>query len=96
MGRGINAAPREGTITIVTPLERPNEIVCNVFSCMDDPRAPASTDLLLSYKMLEQGAGMGARGDKRVTAAGLLSNVVDVGMKFDDYLEFAASRAPKR
>ena len=46
--------------------------------------------------IFEQGAGMGARGDKRVTAAGLLSNVVDVGMKFDDYLEFAASRAPKR
>ena len=34
-------------------VERTNDFVCAVFSCFNDPRAPPSTDMLLSLKLLE-------------------------------------------
>ena len=34
-------------------IERPNEFLCFLFSCFNDPTAPPSTDILLSLKLLE-------------------------------------------
>jgi hypothetical protein len=42
-----------------------------VFSCFNDPRAPPSTDLLLSLRLLGDGVSMGLRGDARINSEGL-------------------------
>ena len=43
--------------------KRPNDFLCAVFSCYNDPRAPPSTDALLSLRLTRDGVRMGARGD---------------------------------
>ena len=68
-------------------VERTNDFLCFVFSCFNDPRAPASTDVLLSLKLLGDGVQMGLRGDERITAEGLTLSVQDVREKLDAFLD---------
>jgi hypothetical protein len=46
--------------------------------CLADPRAPPSTDVLLSLRLLGDGVAMGLRGDDRITSEGLTLSVEDV------------------
>ena len=68
-------------------VERTNDFLCFVFSCFNDPRAPPSTDALLSLRLLNDGVAMGLRGDDRVTAEGLTYSVEDVREKLDAYVD---------
>ena len=68
-------------------VERTNDFLCFVFSCFNDPRAPPSTDALLSLRLLTDGVAMGLRGDNRVTAEGLTYSVEDVREKLDAYVD---------
>ena len=71
-------------------VERTNDFLCFVFSCFNDPRAPPSTDALLSLRLLTDGVAMGLRGDERVTAEGLTYSVEDVREKLDAYVDVVA------
>lgn len=68
-------------------VERTNDFLCFVFSCFNDPRAPPSTDALLSLRLLSDGIAMGLRGDNRITAEGLTYSVGDVREKLNAYVD---------
>lgn len=68
------------------PAKRPNDFLCAVFSCYNDPRAPPSTDALLSLRLTKDGVRMGLRGDSRITAVGLAASLDDVLEKLDALL----------
>jgi len=67
-------------------VERTNDFVCAVFSCFNDPRAPPSTDMMLSLKLLSEGVNMGLRGDTRISAEGLILSLDDVLEKVNAYV----------
>ena len=67
-------------------VERTNDFVCAVFSCFNDPRAPPSTDMMLSLKLLSEGVNMGLRGDPRISAEGLILSLDDVLEKVNAYV----------
>jgi len=67
-------------------VERTNDFVCLVFSCFNDPRAPPSTDMMLSLKLLSDGVNMGLRGDPRISAEGLILSLDDVLEKVNAYV----------
>ena len=67
-------------------VERTNAFVCLVFSCFNDPRAPPSTDMMLSLKLLSDGVNMGLRGDPRISAEGLILSLDDVLEKVNAYV----------
>ena len=67
-------------------VERTNDFVCAVFSCFNDPRAPPSTDMMLSLKLLSEGVNMGLRGDSRISAEGLILSLDDVLEKVNAYV----------
>lgn len=79
--------------TTLPMARRPNDFLCAVFSCYNDPRAPASTDALLSLRLTRDGVSMGLRGDSRITAEGLGASLDDVLEKLDAYLALAPSTA---
>lgn len=62
--------------------------LCLVYSCVNDPRAPPSIDVLYSLKLLDE--GLATEG---VTAKGLLSNVQDSCAKLDAYLRLVDAQA---
>lgn len=73
--------------TTTLPLtKRPNDFLCAVFSCYNDPRAPPSTEMLLTLRLAKDGVKMGLRNDARITAVGLTASLTDVLEKMDDYL----------
>ena len=82
----------QGTTTIKVPWG-PNEFLCVVFSCINDPRQAASTDLLLTQKMLEEGLKMGEAKDPRITPAGILTNIDDLDAKLAAYIDLVKTRA---
>jgi len=67
-------------------VERTNDFLCAVFSCFNDPRAPPSTDMMLSLKLLSEGVNMGLRGDSRISAEGLILSLDDVLEKVNAYV----------
>ena len=80
-------------------VERTNDFLCFVFSCFNDPRAPPSTDALLSLRLLTDGVAMGLRGDERITAEGLTLSVQDVREKlaaYADVVEASRISSPAR
>lgn len=80
-------------------VERTNDFLCFVFSCFNDPRAPPSTDALLSLRLLSDGVAMGLRGDERITAEGLTFSVQDVREKlaaYTDVVEASRISSPTR
>ena len=72
--------------TTTLPAKRPNDFLCAVFSCYNDPRAPPSTEMLLTLRLARDGVKMGLRNDARITAGGLTASLTDVLEKMDDYL----------
>jgi hypothetical protein len=76
--------------TTLPMAKRPNDFLCFVFSCYNDPRAPASTEVLLTMRLAKDGVAMGQRGDKRITDLGLAASLDDVLEKLDAYLAFAS------
>lgn len=70
---------------------RPNDFLCAVFSCYNDPRAPPSTDALLSLRLTKDGVAMGLRGDPRITFEGMEASLDDVLEKIDAWLALAPS-----
>jgi hypothetical protein len=81
-------AERGGTGAIQLPgVKRPNDFLCFVFSCYNDPRAPPSTEPLLTLRLARTGVSMGLRNDPRITSEGLRYSLTDVLEKFDAYLE---------
>jgi len=76
--------------TTLPVVKRPNDFLCFVFSCYNDPRAPASTEVLLTLRLAKDGVAMGRRGDKRITDLGLAASLDDVLEKLDAYLAFAS------
>ena len=68
-------------------VERTNDFLCAVFSCFNDPRAPPSTDMMLSLKLLSEGVNMGLRGDSRISAEGLILSLDDVLEKVNAYVD---------
>ena len=72
--------------TTLPMAKRPNDFLCDVFSCYNDPRAPPSTDALLSLRLTRDGVRMGARGDSRITAVGLAASLDDALEKLDALL----------
>ncbi len=81
-------AERGGTGAIQLPgVRRPNDFLCFVFSCYNDPRAPPSTEPLLTLRLARTGVSMGLRNDPRITSEGLRYSLTDVLEKFDAYLE---------
>ena len=72
--------------TTTLPAKRPNDFLCAVFSCYNDPRAPPSTEMLLTLRLAKDGVKMGLRNDARITPGGLTASLTDVLEKMDDYL----------
>eukprot|EP00873_Tetraselmis_striata_P028919 jgi/Tetstr1/449183/TSEL_036390.t2 len=68
-------------------LDRTNELACLIFSCFNDPRQPPSTNHLLTFKMLQDGVSMGARGDKRITSDGLSLIIDDLQGNFENFVD---------
>ena len=71
----------------------PNEIVCAVLSCVNDPRMVPSTDVVLTRKMLDEGLRMGAASDPRVTPDSILLVIDDLNDKLVAYIDFVKQRA---
>jgi len=88
-------AAADGGRTVAIPWG-PNEFLCAVFSCFNDPRQGAAVDARLSFKMLEDGLAMAERGDPRVTADGLSQNVADVREKLSLLSATLEERFPTR
>jgi hypothetical protein len=68
-------------------LVTPNEFVCALYSCVNSPDAPPSTDASLTLNMLQKGIEMGQRRDKRITNESLLSTAEDAKQKVINYLD---------
>jgi len=63
-----------------------NDVVCAVFSCVNDPRAPPGAESALALRLARDGVNMGLRGDRRITSEGLMYSFEDVLEKLDAYL----------
>lgn len=68
--------------------DNPDDKLCLVYSCVNDPRAPPSIDVLYSLKLLDE--GLATEG---VTAGGLLNNAVDSRSKLTAYLALVDAEA---
>ena len=66
----------------------PDDKLCLVYSCVNDPRAPPSIDVLYSLKLLDE--GLNTEG---ATAVGLLSNARDTCAKLTAYLSLVDREA---
>mmetsp|Transcript_46126 Transcript_46126/g.115494 ORF Transcript_46126/g.115494 Transcript_46126/m.115494 type:complete len:337 (-) Transcript_46126:91-1101(-) len=67
----------------------PDDRLCLIYSCVNDPNAPPSINALYALKLLHVGLGLGARADARVSPQGLLFNVDDAIEKIEAYLALA-------
>lgn len=77
-------------------LERPNALACALVSCVDAPNQLASTDAVMSLKMLSDGADYVARGDRRASYESLLLNFDDAVGKLRAYVRFAEGELERR
>ena len=62
-----------------------------LYSCVNSPDAPPSTEAALTIDMLRKGVAMGKRKDKRITSEGLLLTAEDARGKVQRYLEILES-----
>ncbi|QDZ18085.1 hypothetical protein HOP50_01g05890 [Chloropicon primus] len=81
-----------GRKTVKVPFG-PNDFVCAILSCINDPRTVPSTDVVLTKKMLDEGLGMGSVADPRITSEGILGNIDDLSEKLTSYVTLAKSRS---
>ena len=83
-----DSIPQKNGGGVHTPfIVTPNEFVCALYSCVNSPDAPPSTEAALTIDMLRKGVAMGKRKDKRITADGLLLTAEDARGKVQRYLE---------
>lgn len=68
--------------------------LCLVYSCVNDPNAPASIDTLYALKLLDEGLRIGAKGD-RVTSDGLASVAREAGEKLAMYRKLIAEKGDR-
>ena len=68
--------------------DNPDDKLCLIYSCVNDPRAPPSIDVLYSLKLLDE--GLNTEG---VTAAGLLGNAEDCLDKLQRYSKLVDDNA---
>lgn len=70
----------------------PDDRLCLVYSCVNDPSAPSSIDTLYALKLLDEGLRIGAKGDK-VTAEGLSYVAREAGDKLASYAMLVKEKA---
>lgn len=68
--------------------DNPDDPLCLVYSCVNDPRAPPSIDVLYALKLLDE--GLATEG---VTATGLLANAEDAAEKLQAYVRLVDAEA---
>ena len=87
-----DSIPQKNGGGVHTPfIVTPNEFVCALYSCVNSPDAPPSTEAALTIEMLRKGVAMGKRKDKRITSEGLLLTAEDARGKVQRYLEILES-----
>ena len=87
-----DSIPQKNGGGVHTPfIVTPNEFVCALYSCVNSPDAPPSTEAALTIDMLRKGVAMGKRKDKRITADGLLLTAEDARGKVQRYVEILES-----
>ena len=87
-----DSIPQKNGGGVHTPfIVTPNEFVCALYSCVNSPDAPPSTEAALTIDMLRKGVSMGKRKDKRITADGLLLTAEDARAKVQRYVEILES-----
>jgi len=87
-----DSIPQKNGGGVHTPfIVTPNEFVCALYSCVNSPDAPPSTEAALTIDMLRKGVAMGKRKDKRITSEGLLLTAEDARGKVQRYLEILES-----
>ena len=72
--------------------DNPDDKLCLIYSCVNDPTAPASIDTLYSLKLFDEGLRIGAKGDA-VTAEGLSFVARDVLEKLATYRTLVVEKA---
>ena len=68
--------------------DNPDDPLCLVYSCVNDPRAPPSIDVLYALKLLDEGLATDG-----VTATGLLANAEDAADKLRAYVRLVDAEA---
>jgi len=77
---------------LVPNFDNADDKLCLIYSCVNDPTAPASIDSLYALKLFDEGLRIGAKGDK-VTAEGLGFVARDVLDKLEAYRRLVADEA---
>lgn len=72
--------------------DNPDDKLCLIYSCVNDPTAPASIDTLYALKLFDEGLRIGAKGE-RVTAEGLSFVARDVIDKLHAYRALVLDKA---
>lgn len=68
--------------------DNPDDPLCLIYSCVNDPRAPPSIDVLYALKLLDEGLAT-----EKVTAFGLVLNCQDAADKLLAYQTLVAAEA---
>ena len=68
--------------------DNPDDPLCLIYSCVNDPRAPPSIDVLYALKLLDEGLATDG-----VTAPGLAGNCQDAAEKLAAYQTLVAAEA---
>ena len=68
--------------------DNPDDPLCLIYSCVNDPRAPPSIDVLYALKLLDEGLATAG-----VTAPGLAGNCQDAADKLSVYRALVAAEA---
>jgi hypothetical protein len=68
--------------------DNPDDPLCLIYSCVNDPRAPPSIDVLYALKLLDEGLAT-----EKVTAFGLMGNCQDAADKLLAYQTLVAAEA---
>lgn len=77
---------------LVPNFDNADDKLCLIYSCVNDPTAPASIDTLYALKLFDEGLRIGSKGDK-VTPEGLGFVARDVLEKLVTYRQLVADNA---
>jgi hypothetical protein len=77
---------------LVPNFDNADDKLCLIYSCVNDPTAPASIDTLYALKLFDEGLRIGSKGDK-VTPEGLGFVARDVLEKLVTYRQLVADKA---
>ena len=74
--------------------DNPDDKLCLIYSCVNDPSAPASIDTLYSLKLFDEGLREAAKGE-RATPEGLSFVARDVLEKLATYRALVVEKADR-